>query len=697
MKSASLVSRKTASVVAALSCVFVAACEQPFAPDAPDETSRPLEEVMSSPWELRPLDGATDVETISNYGLRVVGMSGGQPVIWDGGHGVPEALPSIGMTPDRPHHTRGNIAVGETWTGSRHEIVVWRGLWGPDVVTERISVELVTGPDAPPMQAGSGRYLFVATVVQPGGGRRGVRFSEGPRHADVLYLEPLPGHDETEAQSVSFIGEVVGISRSAGSTNGTITVWPVTDGPVMYDGELTTLGPVATPFTEDEHMLVGISQTESGTSQGHVYVSSLDGTAVVDYHIPTATSTILENPGDGRYAGVATNGSGAVLGWIMEGGDRRYGTWLNEGEFDPLTPGWECPSIGLWEVACGTPVRPWPFVGRLNYPEPDALEGVTDLGVASRTSTSVILAWTDIDDGTGSPARYRLKYAEPHVSWSSSSVGCNVTGEQIGSQLSCTVDGLEPGTIYDFQLYSYRLEGGSWTHAARSNIASAATSGTPPPHDTKVDDLYVLRTSSHTLTVRWTQVDDGTGEPAWYRLKYAESPLLDWRTATIACDRTIKGDEIESDVSCEIGGLEPGVTYDVQLMSFKMVDGRWQNARFSNLVTGTTRSLGGVGDLTITSTTSTSMTLSWTQVEDGTGAPARDRVKYAISPMGNWSNATVGCNVLGATISNQKGCIITGLRPNTTYDVQLMSYRLENGFWENATFSNLVTGATGGS
>lgn len=101
----------------------------------------------------------------------------------------------------------------------------------------------------------------------------------------------------------------------------------------------------------------------------------------------------------------------------------------------------------------------------------------------------------------------------------------------------------------------------------------------------QVTDLMAVDSSTTTATVSWTQVDDGTGEPAEYRVKYAVSPI-DWEEAATAC--TIEGYAIGTELSCEITGLAPSTTYDVQLMSYRTVDGVWHGAVYSNVATAQT-------------------------------------------------------------------------------------------------------------
>src|SRR5690606_33073281 len=142
---------------------------------------------------------------------------------------------------------------------------------------------------------------------------------------------------------------------------------------------------------------------------------------------------------------------------------------------------------------------------------------------------------TQIDDGTGAPADYRVKYRLPPMDWRTGIVGCSrVVGTQIGATLSCTVSGLDAMQMYDFHLMSFRLENGLWAGALRSNVATGVTGGAAAAD--RVQDLSIDGATPTTLTVSWTQVDDGTGNPAWYRVKYG-SPIVTWKAATIGCER----------------------------------------------------------------------------------------------------------------------------------------------------------------
>src|SRR6266516_1291465 len=112
---------------------------------------------------------------------------------------------------------------------------------------------------------------------------------------------------------------------------------------------------------------------------------------------------------------------------------------------------------------------------------------VTDLAVASVTDTSMTLSFLQVDDGTGQPASYIVKYGVGTLAWSTGLAvtrGTCVTpvvGTAIGTTSSCTVLGLTPATAYQFGIVAFR--GDVNTNAVfgpLSNLASGTTAVIPP-------------------------------------------------------------------------------------------------------------------------------------------------------------------------------------------------------------------------
>lgn len=330
---------------------------------------------------------------------------------------------------------------------------------------------------------------------------------------------------------------------------------------------------------------------------------------------------------------------------------------------------------------------------------------VSDLAVTGATDSTVTLAWTEVDDGTGRPTTYLLKYAEPPIDWSSATTGCDptITGHRVGAYISCTVVGLSAATQYEFQILSYRTVTGVRAGAVYSNVASGATTSASTL-TAGVADLAVLGSTGSTLQLGWTQVDDGSGQPAQYQVRYATPSIDDWSDATVGCEPSIAGTAVGAPLTCTVEGLQPSTEYQVQLMSYRTdASGTRVGALYSNFASGTTSAsppppatTTGVSDLAVLSQTETTLTVGWTQVDDGTGSPARYRVKYA-PPAIDYASATIGCasTIYGTAIGAPLSCTIQGLTPGATYDVQLMSYRTDSsGTWQGALHSNVATGST---
>jgi hypothetical protein len=107
---------------------------------------------------------------------------------------------------------------------------------------------------------------------------------------------------------------------------------------------------------------------------------------------------------------------------------------------------------------------------------------VTDLSVVDGTDTTLVLNWTEVDDGNGNPSSYAVQFRPvTTLAWTqieSGECGAPVAGTAIDEIAACTVEGLQPGTIYFFQVRSLRgtlgvdAEFGPW-----SNVAADVTTG----------------------------------------------------------------------------------------------------------------------------------------------------------------------------------------------------------------------------
>src|SRR2546426_131888 len=112
---------------------------------------------------------------------------------------------------------------------------------------------------------------------------------------------------------------------------------------------------------------------------------------------------------------------------------------------------------------------------------------------------------------------------------------------------------------------------------------------------------------------------------------------------------------------------------------------------------------GTVTDLAVAGVTETSVTLSFTELDDGTGAPANYDVRTAVGSTLTWwlangalnKNGTCASPMAGTAIGTKRACTVVGLVAGTTYSFELVAFRGTLGV--NAVFgglSNIATATT---
>jgi uncharacterized protein YjdB len=309
--------------------------------------------------------------------------------------------------------------------------------------------------------------------------------------------------------------------------------------------------------------------------------------------------------------------------------------------------------------------------GEARTPGPSA---VTDLQVSGTDTTSVTLSFTQVNDGTGQPAKYDVRYAVAPISWSSApsvaSGTCKtpVAGTAAGSQFTCTVLGLAPATSYNFQLVAFRgTMNQNAVYGSLSNIAAATTASSTAPGPAPVASVTVTPTSA-TLAIGATvqlQVSafDANNNPLTGRVVTSSSA-----NAGIA--------------SVNSAGLVTAVSAGTTQIT---VTSEGKSAVASITVSApppppAAGSPSAVTNLQASVTGTTSVTLSFTQVDDGTGQPAKYNVRYAVAPI-SWGAATSTTSgtcstpVAGTATGAQLSCTVLGLTPATNYNFQLVAFR----------------------
>jgi uncharacterized protein YjdB len=123
----------------------------------------------------------------------------------------------------------------------------------------------------------------------------------------------------------------------------------------------------------------------------------------------------------------------------------------------------------------------------------------------------------------------------------------------------------------------------------------------------RVTDLTATEVTTSTATLSFTQVDDGTGAPAQYLLRYRQAPYAHWGTANPveagSCAGSVAGTAVGQPLTCTVGGLEPGTSYGFQVIAFRgTFPGEAVFGELSDVTTASTQAAddGGPGSLTVT-------------------------------------------------------------------------------------------------
>jgi energy-converting hydrogenase Eha subunit A len=221
-----------------------------------------------------------------------------------------------------------------------------------------------------------------------------------------------------------------------------------------------------------------------------------------------------------------------------------------------------------------------------------------------------------------------------------------------------------------------------------------------------VTDLAVDEVTENSVTLSFTEVDDGLGQPARYVVRYAEAPI-DWGSAQDVTDGTcatpVFGQGAGARLTCTVLGLAPSTTYEFQVAAYRStLDLVEIVGDPSNVAQGTTSAPtpGTVTDLSVVAMTGNSATLAFTEVDNGEGQPAQYVVRYAGPPIewgsaGDVSEGTCSTPLVGAQVGAQLTCTVLGLAPSTTYEFQVVAYR--GTLDQDAVFGDLSNIAQGGT
>jgi hypothetical protein len=316
-------------------------------------------------------------------------------------------------------------------------------------------------------------------------------------------------------------------------------------------------------------------------------------------------------------------------------------------------------------------------------PDTTAPAAISSLGVLSRTGSTVTLSWTAPgDDGNvGTATTYDIRYSTTTITEANWSTRTQVIGEPApqvaGSSQNMTVTGLNSDTTYFFAIKT--LDEVPNTSALSNVVATSTLDITAPA---AVSNLSISTTTQTSATLTWTAPgdDNNTGTATSYDIRYSTSVITEgnWASATqVVGEPTplVAG----SAQNMSVSGLTPNTTY---FFAIKTSDEVPNISAISNIPSANTQPTpdttapAAVSNLSVTSRTGTSISVSWTAPGDdnNTGTATSYDIRYSTSVIteGNWASAT---QVVGEptplVAGSAQSFTVTGLSNQTTYFIAL--------------------------
>ncbi len=201
-------------------------------------------------------------------------------------------------------------------------------------------------------------------------------------------------------------------------------------------------------------------------------------------------------------------------------------------------------------IGCGSAPLPLPPV------DTQAPTAPTGLGASAASSSQINLAWTASTDNVGVTG-YKIFRA----------------GTQIATTAGTTYSntGLRASTAYGYTVSAYDAAG---NNSDQSSAASATTPvGTPPVGAVgAVTNLSAVGLGANGATLSFTEVNDGTGQPAKYDVRFSSVGVLWGGAPSVAqgtCASPLAGTQIGATKTCTILGLSAATDYQFELIPFR--------------------------------------------------------------------------------------------------------------------------------
>jgi hypothetical protein len=236
-------------------------------------------------------------------------------------------------------------------------------------------------------------------------------------------------------------------------------------------------------------------------------------------------SVLLLLPSQVLAEGTQFNGTCATISWNANTESDLAGYYLHDrsaptsapatGTYGPQITSVGCPTLGLNPGQHYISLSAFDTSGNVSAESTQVpfvlvvTNSVADLRAQDIQSTQVTLAWTEVDDGAGSPAKYQVRQGSPTIDWGSAPAVSNgtcagvVTGSSIGATKTCTVTSLTNATIYQFQLVPYRgTLGVDAVFGPLSNVLQVTTGALSSTYVTLYTDSFT-RANEGPITTPW--------------------------------------------------------------------------------------------------------------------------------------------------------------------------------------------------
>lgn len=320
-------------------------------------------------------------------------------------------------------------------------------------------------------------------------------------------------------------------------------------------------------------------------------------------------------------------------------------------------------------------VAPFGYIGSGKFrqvPYQPILGQIVDL-VAEPGNGVVVLVWTK-PRGTGTfQVQYKEDSSGTWLDYGTPVPFPTITTPGQGFQ----VQSLTNGVLYDFRVLAIDVHD-------RATTTSNEVSATPVSSGSGmvvVNDLAFVSATSSSITVEFTQGQDGTGQPAKYNVRYLTTTMNEDTFGTaVPYDLNITTNlAIGVLKQYEITGLTAGTLYNIALKPFRGIpDVDAVFGEISNVVSNTTSGSVTLGTITNLGGAAGNgqVALTWTPAANATS----HQPQYKLNSSGTWLDFG---SALGASASS---VTVTGLSNGSLYD-----FRIVAGNGVTTTNSNTIS------